>query len=98
MAVRTNPPQDASSGAKSHCYNAAMKVITGTVVDGKIDVPPDALREGAQVAVLAPDPDEPIVLSAEDESSLMAAMDSIRRGDFIEGSDLLHELRTRRVT
>ena len=75
-----------------------MKVITGTVVGGKIDVPPDALREGAQVAVLAPDPDEPIVLSKEEEHGLLSAMDAIRRGESIAGAELLRELRTRRVT
>lgn len=74
-----------------------MKVITGTVVDGKVDLPANVLCEGAQVAVLAPDPDEPIALSSEEERELSAAMEAIRRGEFVSGADLLLELRSRDV-
>jgi hypothetical protein len=72
-----------------------MKVITGTVVNGKIDLPENALRDGSQVAVLAADPDEPIRLSTDEARELQAAVDALRRGEFVSGSDLLAELRSR---
>ncbi|MPY87587.1 MAG: hypothetical protein GEU99_06680 [Luteitalea sp.] len=72
-----------------------MKIITGTVVHGQVDLPADALGEGSHVAVLAPDPAEPIALTGEQERELLAAMDAIRRGEYISGTDLLAELRSR---
>ena len=72
-----------------------MKVITGTVVDGKVEVPSDTLEEGAPVAILAPDPDEPIKLTSAEERDLLAAVEDIRRGEYVDGLDLLNELRSR---
>lgn len=72
-----------------------MKVITGTVENGKIELPVGTLLEGAQVAILAPESDHPIVLSAAEESELEAAVNDLRRGDFIAGSELLSQLRAR---
>ena len=70
-----------------------MKVITGTVVDGKIEVPDGALSDGESVAILARDSDEPIRLTAEQDEELSRAFEEIRRGKFVEGDELLAELR-----
>lgn len=72
-----------------------MRVITGTVADGKVEVPAEALGEGSHVAVLAPDPDEPITLTADEEQELLSAMEAIRRGECVGDTDLLEELRAR---
>ncbi len=48
-----------------------MKVLTGRVVDGKIEVGTD-LQEGSAVAVLAIEP-ESVVLSEADERELAVA-------------------------
>jgi len=72
-----------------------MKVMTGTVVDGKVDLPAEFVAEGSQVMVLAPEPDRPIRLSRAEEEELSAAMEGIRRGDFVDGQDLLAEIRSR---
>jgi hypothetical protein len=72
-----------------------MKVITGTVVDGKVELPSDTLEEGAPVAILAPDPDEPITLTEAEERDLLEAVEDIRRGEYVDGLDLLGELRSR---
>lgn len=72
-----------------------MRVITGTVVGGKVEVPTEALGEGVHVAVLAPDPDEPITLTADEEQELLNAMETIRRGEYVSSTDLLAELRAR---
>lgn len=72
-----------------------MRVITSTVVDGKIDLAGERLEEGLQVAILAPDAGEPIELSPEEQQELVLAMEEIRRGDFVDGDDLLDEIRSR---
>jgi hypothetical protein len=70
-----------------------MKIATGTVVGGKVEVPEEFMAEGSTVMVLATDDEEPIRLSADQERELSEAMDEIRRGEFVDGHDLLAELR-----
>ncbi len=70
-----------------------MKVISGTVVDGKIDVPIDTLAEGDRVAILAADSTEPIQLTPEQEDELVAAVADIRRGKYVDGQDVVADLR-----
>ena len=70
-----------------------MKVISGTVVGGKIDVPIDALAEGDRVAILAADSTEPIQLTPEQEDELVAAVEDIRRGQYIDGQKVVADLR-----
>ncbi len=72
-----------------------MKVITGTVTSGKVGVPLGALAEGAQVAILAPSRSEPVRLTRAEEEELEAAVEELRRGEFVDGADLLRELRAR---
>ena len=72
-----------------------MKVISGTVVNGKIDVPIDALAEGDRVAILARDSTEPIQLTPEQEDELVASVEDIRRGKYVDGQDLVANLRRR---
>jgi len=72
-----------------------VRLITGTVVGGKVEVPLEVLTEGAQVAILAPGPDDPVQLTKADEEELEAAVEELRRGEFVDGIELLHELRNR---
>ncbi len=69
-----------------------MKVITGKVVDGRIEIPP-GLAEGTNVAILAPDA-EGFRLTPEQESELSAALADIQSGKFEDGDKLLAELRS----
>ena len=71
-----------------------MKVISGTVVRGKVEVPKDVFAEGDRVAVVAAEPAEPIQLTPEQEAELVAAVEDIRRGRYVDGHELLAELRT----
>jgi len=52
------------------------------------------LAEGEQVAVGAPDAGEPISLSPAQEREVTEAMAAIRRGEYVDGADLLAELRS----
>ena len=71
-----------------------MKVITGTVVGGKIEFETD-LQEGTAVAVLAAD-DSGFHLSQADEDELAEALHDIRSGHYEDGDELLAELRRSR--
>jgi hypothetical protein len=73
-----------------------MKAVTGTIVSGKIEVPEEFAAEGARVVVLAPESGEPVLLSSAEENELWEAMEEIRRGDYVDGEDLLNELRSLR--
>ena len=68
-----------------------MKVLTGKVIGGKIDVGSD-LEEGSTVAILALAA-EPLVLGAEDEQELADALAEIRAGHFVDGKQLVAELK-----
>ena len=71
-----------------------MKVLSGTVVHGKIEVPADSFADGAHVMILAPEPAEPIRLTAEEEDELSEAIEQIRQGNYEDGQALLDELRS----
>ena len=68
-----------------------MRVITGRVVEGKIEIE-EGLADGTPVAILAAD-EAGFVLSPEDEDALVTALEGIRRGNYVDGRDLLRELR-----
>jgi hypothetical protein len=70
---------------------ARMKVITARVVNGAIQVPPEVI-DGTTVAVLAPDTDG-FHLTGEQENELSSALAEIRLGSFVDGDELLAELR-----
>ena len=70
-----------------------MQVTTGTVVGGKIVVEGVSLAEGAVVAVLSREPDEPFVLSHEDEDELLAAISEVEGGDFLSAEQVLESIR-----
>ena len=72
-----------------------MKVITGKVVNGKVELPPGAVAEGSSVAVVASDESDPVVLSPAEEQELTEAMEAIARGEFVDGDELLERLKSR---
>jgi hypothetical protein len=73
-----------------------MKAITGTVAGGRIEIPAELVADGTPVVVLAPEAGEPIMLTPAEERELLEAMEDIRRGDYVDGEDLLNELRSLR--
>jgi hypothetical protein len=68
-----------------------MKVMTARVVDGKIAVESE-LQEGAAVAILAAN-DAGFRLTADEEDELVNALNAIRSGDYVDGRQLLDDLR-----
>jgi hypothetical protein len=74
----------------------AVKIITGKVVDGKVELPPGEIADGATVAVVTSEDAEPVQLSAQEEQELTEAIEAIARGEFVDGDELLARLRARR--
>jgi hypothetical protein len=73
-----------------------MEMFTAKVHHGKVDVPDgSSLPEGARVIVLVPDDDElGFRLSEAQRAELNEAMDQLRRGEGVDGWELLRELKS----
>ena len=69
-----------------------MGIVTGTVVAGKVVVEGLDLPEGSTVAVLTPEPDEELRLSAQDEAELLEAIVKVERGETISAEELFRRL------
>lgn len=71
-----------------------MKMFSAKVVDGRLDVPDGALPEGTTVTVLVPDEDDAgFKLSESEENELLEAIAACERGEFVDGWQLLRELK-----
>jgi hypothetical protein len=70
-----------------------MRIATGRVVHGWVVLEGEALPEGAEVAVLAREPDETFTLDAEQEEELLSAIEQVERGETVTGAQLLERLR-----
>ena len=74
-----------------------MKVATGTVIDGRVEIPAQFVPEGAHVMILAAEAGDPVKLSPAEEDELTEAMEQIDRGEYIDGQALLDDLRARNL-
>jgi hypothetical protein len=70
-----------------------MRVTTGTVVDGKVELPGETLAEGTVVTVLAPENAETFTLGPDAEAALLAAIEEAETGRWISGEEVLRGLR-----
>ena len=70
-----------------------MKIVTGRVVQDRIEVPADVVAEGSLVTMLVSEPEEGFELSPELEDELVEAMAEADRGEFVDGWKLLRELK-----
>lgn len=70
-----------------------MRIVTGKVVHGRIDVPGDVLTEGSVVTLLVSEEEEGFELSPELEDELVAAMAEADRGETVDGWELLRNLK-----
>lgn len=70
-----------------------MRVSTGTVVNGKIEVPGETLPEGTVVTILSAEDGETFTLGAEAEATLLERIEQAERGEVISCDELLRELR-----
>jgi len=70
-----------------------MLITTGKVHDGAIEVDLKDLPEGATVTVLAHEGDETFELDAAQEASLLAAIAEAERGEVVDASQVLQQIR-----
>ncbi len=70
-----------------------MRIATGKVVDGKLELEGEALEEGVTVTVLVPERDETFELTPEEETALEESLEQAGRGQFVDTKALLRELR-----
>jgi diadenosine tetraphosphate (Ap4A) HIT family hydrolase len=71
----------------------AMKVATGTVIDGKVVVEGEPLEEGTKVTVVLREEEAFFELTPEEEAEVLASIAEIERGEYISGEELLERLR-----
>jgi hypothetical protein len=69
-----------------------MKVITGTVVEGKIVVEGEPLTDGSKVTVIAQEDEETFELSPKQEAEILEAISEIEQGKGIDGRRFLEGL------
>ncbi len=79
--------------ATSPSSHQGVRVLRGTVIDGKVVVD-EPLDEGACVTVVVGEPEEDFELSPELEAELLEAIAEANAGRIIDGQDLLRELRS----
>jgi hypothetical protein len=72
-----------------------MTIVTGKVVNGRIEVADVELPEGADVAIYIND-DDAYELSASEETELEESIAQIARGEYVDGDSVIDELRRRR--
>lgn len=69
-----------------------MKILTGTVSEGRIIVEGEALPEGETVTILTREGDETFRVTPEEKRHLLASLAQARRGEFVDADVLLSEL------
>ena len=74
-----------------------MKVLTAKVVDGQLDVPEGTLEEGITVTLLVPEREDEDGFDVTDEEKafLLESLEQARRGEGVDGWQLLDGLRGR---
>ena len=70
-----------------------MRVLTGTVVEGKVVLQGASLPDGATVTVFAEQPGEPVRLPPRVLAELEAAIDEADREEGISGEELFEQLK-----
>ena len=70
-----------------------MRIATGKVVHGKLELDGDSLEEGATVTVLVPERDEIFELTPDEEAALEESLNQAAAGQFVDAEALLWELR-----
>jgi hypothetical protein len=72
-----------------------MRVASGRVIDGRVDLFGAELPEGASVTVLLPEGDETFEVDEETEKMLLESIAQCERGQTVPFETVLEELRRR---
>lgn len=69
-----------------------MRIMSGTVHDGRIVIEGTQLKEGETVTVLTREGTESFRVSADQKRELLESLAQAKRGEFVETDELLQEL------
>jgi len=72
-----------------------MRVASGRIVDGRVELTEATLPEGAAVTVLLPEPDETFEADAETEQMLLESIAQCERGETVPFEAVMEKLRRR---
>lgn len=70
-----------------------MEILTGKVVGGSVQLPPEIAPDGTTVTVLVPDGKSSFTLSADEVRELQESIAQASRGEVVDGLELLERLR-----
>ena len=70
-----------------------MTMLTGRVVNGKIEVSEDDLPEGAIVSIMIHDDEKTVEVTPDEEAAILAAISEADRGELIPAEEVMAELR-----
>ena len=70
-----------------------MRIATGKVVRGKLELDGDSLEEGSTVTVLVAEEDETFELTPDEEAALEESLGQAAQGRFVDAEALLRDLR-----
>lgn len=70
-----------------------MLIITGKVNNGVIQIDSKDLPDGTTVTLLAHEGDETFELDAAQDAELLAAIAEAKRGEIVDASELLKQIR-----
>jgi hypothetical protein len=73
-----------------------MRTIEGEVVDGRVVVPGERLRDGLVVTIIVDDDAGP-KLSDDDIAQLRASQAAIRQGEYLTANEVFDHLRRKRA-
>lgn len=73
-----------------------MRVTSGKVVAGRVEIEGDPLPEGAVVTILSREADETFELDKAAERDLLASIAEADRGELIPAEEVLRSLRGQR--
>jgi hypothetical protein len=70
-----------------------MRIATGKVIEGRLQIEGEPLEEGATVTVLVPEGSERFELTPDEAAELDESLREVARGEFLDSASLLRELR-----
>jgi hypothetical protein len=70
-----------------------MRVTTGTVRRGKVELDEEDLPDGTTVTVLIPEGEDTFEATPEEKAKLLAAIREVERGEVEDGWELLRSIR-----
>lgn len=72
-----------------------MRITTGKVRNGSIDLQGEILPEGSTVTIVAPEAEDAFELGPEEQAELSAAIEAADRGETVDDSRVRELLRRR---